>query len=154
MEKWGFWGWADSTSGAQARLPRPCFLDQPQLYCMQNQGPTWAAPTPVFNLDVVSRRTSQDCVCCTVKAWYRLCHTTFRVMYCSRCKTCSCCRCLYPLFAQNVPPHIQPTCPCSGPELDNCHFPVNAICFAFVDSCINGCEFLLRLDLIFSNLPL
>ena len=32
VKKWGFWGGFDRTSSTQARLPRPCFLDQPQLY--------------------------------------------------------------------------------------------------------------------------
>ncbi len=32
VKKWGFWGGANRTSSTQARLPRPCFLDQPQLY--------------------------------------------------------------------------------------------------------------------------
>ncbi len=30
VKKWGFWGGANRTSSTQARLPRPCFLDQPQ----------------------------------------------------------------------------------------------------------------------------
>ncbi len=32
VKKWDFWGGSDRTSSTQARLPRPCFLDQPQLY--------------------------------------------------------------------------------------------------------------------------
>ena len=30
--KWGFWGWAVSTSWTQASLTKPCLLCQPQLY--------------------------------------------------------------------------------------------------------------------------